>query len=58
MVGEREIFSETQGPEDLQNWSQRGQRPNLGITLIAAPQPMSDTGERLAQEGTSGLEAV
>ena len=49
MVGE-ENFLATQGPEDLQNRSQPGQRPSLGIGLITAPQPMSHAGECLAGE--------
>ena len=57
MVG-GEIFSATQGPEDLQNRSQPRQRPSFAIGLIAARQPVSDAGERLMEEGKSWLEAV
>ena len=53
-----EIFSETQGPEDLQHRSQPRQRPSFAIGLIAARQPVSDAGERLAEEGKSWLGAV
>jgi hypothetical protein len=60
MVGE-EDFLETQGPENLQNWSQWGQRTSLGIACIAAGQPMSEVGENVAQEGgcrLGNIEAV
>jgi hypothetical protein len=48
MVGGRKIPLEPQGPEGLQNRSQPGQRPSLGIGWIAARQRMSDMGKRLA----------
>src|SRR5213078_4647916 len=44
MVG-GEIFSEPQGPENLQNRSQPGQRPSLVIGGIATRQPVSHAGE-------------
>ena len=53
MVGTRENFSQPQGPEDLQNWSQP--RQSFGIRLIAGHQPMSDAGERLVQKGSRRL---
>jgi len=56
MVGEREILSETQRPEDLQNRSQP--RQGFVIRLIVACQPMSGAGECLAPEGTSRLRRV
>ncbi len=46
MVGGRKISSESQGPEDLQNWSQPQQLSSLGIGLIAARQPVSHASER------------
>jgi len=53
MVGARTNFLETQGPEDLQKWSQPRQR--FGFRVIAKRQPMSDAGERLAQKGSRWL---
>jgi hypothetical protein len=52
------IFSEPQGPENLQNRSQPGQRPNLVNGGIATRQPVSHAGERLAEKGKSRLGAV
>ena len=57
MVGE-EIFSATQGPENLQNPSQPSQRPSLLIDRITRCQPVSDAGERLAEKGKSRLGTV
>jgi hypothetical protein len=57
MVG-GEIFSEPQGPENLQNRSQPGQRPSLVIGGIATRQPVSHAGERLVEKGKSRLGAV
>ena len=57
MVGE-EIFSATQGPENLQNPSQPSQRPSLLIDRITRCQPVSDAGERLAEKRKSRLGAV
>jgi len=57
MVGE-EIFSEPQGPEDLQNPSQPSQRPSLLIDRITRCQPVSDAGERLAEKGKGRLGVV
>ena len=45
-----------EGPEDLQNRSQRRQR--FVIRLIVASQPLSGAGECLAQEGTSRLRRI
>jgi hypothetical protein len=57
MVG-GEIFSEPQGPENLQNRSQPGQRPSLVIGGIAARQPVRHAGERLVEKGKCRLGAV
>ena len=57
MVG-GEIFSEPQGPENLQNRSQPGQRPSLVIGRIATRQPVSHAGERLVEKGKCRLGAV
>src|SRR5215472_3876071 len=57
MVGE-EIFSATQGPENLQNRSQPRQRPSLGISRSTRRQPVSDADERLVGKGKSRLGAV
>ncbi len=57
MVG-GEIFSEPQGPENLQNRSQPGQRPSLVIGWITRRQPVSDTLECLLEKGKSRLGAV
>ena len=57
MVG-GEIFSESQGPENLQNRSQPGQRPSLVIGWITRRQPVSHAGERLLEKGKSRLGAV
>src|SRR5260370_23427519 len=46
MVG-GEIFSEPQGPENLQNRSQPGQRPSLVIGGVAPRPPVSHAGGRL-----------
>ena len=53
-----EIFSEPQGPENLQNRSQRTQRPSLVIGWITRRQPVSDTRECLPEKGKSRLGAV
>ena len=53
MVGQGEFLSETEGPEDLQNRSQPGER--LVSRRVVACQPMSGAGEYLAQEGSSRL---
>jgi hypothetical protein len=58
MVGARENFSKTQGPEHLQNPSQPRQRPSLEVGLIVVRQPMSEAGQRLAQKGRSGLRRI
>jgi len=58
MVGGRENFSEPQGPEDLQNRSQRAQEPSIGTGSTDRCQPMGDVGEGLAQETTIGLGGV
>src|SRR5260370_21853431 len=57
MVG-GEIFSEPQGPENLQNRSQPGQRPSLVIGGIATPQPASHGGGRFGEKGKGRLGAV
>ena len=57
MVG-GEIFSATQGPENLQNRSQPRQRPSFVIGLIAASQPVSHTSERLAEKRKGRLGVV
>jgi hypothetical protein len=57
MVG-GEIFSDTQGPENLQNRSQPTPRLSLRIGRITARQPLSHAGERLAEKGKSRLGAV
>jgi len=57
MVG-GEIFSEPQGPENLQNRSQPRQRPSLVIGGIATRQQVSHAGERLVEKGKCRLGAV
>ncbi len=57
MVGKGK-FSDTQGPEDLQNRTQPRQRPSLVIGGIAARPPLSHAGERLAEKGKGRLGAV
>ena len=57
MVG-GEIFSETQGPENLQNRSQPRQRRSFVSGRVAARQPMNEAGERLTEKGKSRLGAV
>jgi len=57
MVG-GEIFSEPQGPENLQNRSQPTQRPSLVIGWITRCQPVSDTRECLPEKRKSLLGAV
>jgi hypothetical protein len=57
MVG-GEIFSEPQGPENLQSRSQPGQRPSLVIGGIATRQPVSHAGERLVEKGKCRLGAI
>jgi hypothetical protein len=56
--GEGENFSETQGPENLQNRSQPRQRPSFAIGPIAVRQPVSHAGKRLAEKGKCWLGAV
>ena len=50
MVGARTNLLETQGPENLQNWSQPRQRSRFRV--IARCQLMSDAGKCLVQEGS------
>ena len=50
------IFSETQGPKDLQN--RREPRPSFVTRLAGDCQPMSDAGERLAQKGSRWLGGI
>ena len=57
MVGKGK-FSDTQGPEDLQNRTQPRQRPSLVIGGIAARPPLSHASERLAEKGKGRLVAV
>ena len=57
MVG-REIFSEPQGPKNLQNRNQPRQRLSVRIGRITAPQPVSHAGERLAKKRNGWLRAV
>jgi hypothetical protein len=57
MVG-GDIFSEPQGPENPQNWSQARQRLSLTIGRITGCQPVSDAGECFAKKGKSWLRAV
>src|SRR5437016_7763129 len=52
------IFSETQGPKNLQNRNQRTQRLSLVIGWITRHQPVSDTRECLPEKGKSRLGAV
>src|SRR5260370_37501747 len=54
MVG-GEIFSEPQGPENLQNRSQPGQRPSLVIGGVPHPPPVSPAGERLVEKAKTGV---
>ena len=54
MVG-REIFSEPQGPENLQNRSQPRQNLSLVIRRNTGCQPVSDADERLAEKRKSRL---
>lgn len=49
MVGEEKFFSETQGPENLQNRSQPRQRPSFVIGRIAARQPVSHASVRFVE---------
>ena len=58
MVDGRKILSKPEGPEDLQNRSQPRQGPDVGISLAAPGQPMSDASERLAKKGASRLGGV
>jgi len=53
-----EMFSATQGPENLHNPRQPSQRPSLLIDRITRCQPVSDAGERLAEKGKGRLGAV
>src|SRR5215469_5078874 len=57
MVGE-EIFSATQGPENLQNRRHPRESLRLVIGRITRCQPMSDAGERLAEERKGRLGGV
>ncbi len=57
MVGKGK-FSDTQGPEDLQNRTQPRQRPSLVIGRITARPPLSHASERLAEKGKGRLGAV
>src|SRR5438034_6949248 len=57
MVGKGK-FSDTQGPEDLQNRTQPRQRPSLVIGRITARPPWSHASERLAEKGKGRLGAV
>jgi hypothetical protein len=57
MVG-GEIFSEPQGPEDLQNRSQPREKLGFAIGRIIRRQPVSDARECLAEKGKSWLGAV
>src|SRR6266853_6183516 len=57
MVGKGK-FSDTQGPEDLQNRTQPRQRPSFVIGLITARQPWSHASERWAEKGKGRLGAV
>jgi hypothetical protein len=57
MVG-GEIFSEPQGPEDLQNRSQPRQRLSLVIGRITKRQPVMDARECLPEKGKSRLGTV
>ena len=54
----RKIFSEPQGPENLQNRIQPRQRPSLGIGRITTRQPVSHVGERLVEKRKSRLGVV
>jgi hypothetical protein len=56
--GERKSFSETQGPEGLQNRSQPRRKPSKVIVLTTAHQPVSQAGNRLAQKGRGRLGAL
>ena len=58
MVGEEKFFSETQGPENLQNRSHPGQRSRLVISRIAARQPVSHASERLVEKRKGRLGVV
>ncbi len=57
MVGKGK-FSDTQGPEDLQNRTQPRQRPSLVIGRITARPPWSHASERLAEKGKGRLGTV
>jgi hypothetical protein len=57
MVG-GEIFSEPQGPEDLQNRSQPREKLRFAIGRIIRRQPVSDARECLVEKGKSRLSAV
>ena len=50
------IFSETQGPKDLQNRSQP--RQSFVTRLVGECQPMSDAGEGLTQKGSRWLGGI
>jgi hypothetical protein len=50
--------SATQGPEDLQNPSQRRERLSLVIGRITWRQPVSDADERFAEKRKSRLGAI
>ena len=57
MVG-GEIFSETQGPENLQNRTQPRQRPSVVIGRTTTRPPLRHASERLAEKGKGRLGAV
>ena len=57
MVGEV-IFSETQRPEILQSRSYPGQWSSFVKNLTAANQPMSYTGDGLAEKGKRRLKTI
>ena len=56
--GGKEIFSETQGPEDLQNRSQPAQGPPVRIGLTGPRQPRNDVAKRLAHKGSCRLAGI
>ncbi len=58
MVGVTKNFSETQGPEDLQNRSQPAQRLSGGIGLTGPRQPRNDVAKGLAHKGSRRLAGI
>ena len=58
MVGEEKFFSETQGPENLQNRSHPGHRPSFVIGWITRRQPVSHASERFTEKGKGRLGMV